>query len=414
MIIDEIHRVAPKRDERPSQYQTLIESCREKYPKMRLLGVTATPYRLGHGFIYGQKGDWFQSLDYQISLDDLIENKYLVPLNYKVVEDISDEERKNIKLDNNGDYKNNQLTDMMCKEYHLESIATTYRLYGENRQHCCIFACSIQHAMAIKKALTNYGYKADAVHSKLPDRDRDLIIKKFENAEINFIINVGILTEGWDSPHIDLIIMSRPTLSPGLYVQMIGRGTRILENKKDLLILDMVGNYLLHGPPNDPIIHNCKEKVVKSYKECPECHSPAPINAPVCKVCGYSWVKPAKDDVVLVDKGVNRLVSVDVSRKKIKSTVLNWDGQWHKSINNNVMFRLLLDCQPGGHVFTYLDFEGNGSPYGQNKARQIWRKIAKGEPPATVNEAIDRLDDINIPNSVELVKDNNFLRVCGW
>jgi DNA repair protein RadD len=414
MIVDEIHRVAPRNDDSPSQYQKLIDTCRRRRPSMRLLGVTATPYRLNHGLIYGGKNDWFDSLDYQISLDDLIEANYLVPLKYKVIEDISDEERNKIKIDR-GEYKNDQLEDLMCKEYHLDSIVSTYKQYGEDRQHCCIFACSIKHAEAVKKILLNYGYKADAVHSDLPDKERDNIIKNFERGDLNFIINVGILTEGWDSPHIDIIIMARPTLSPSLYVQMIGRGTRILDNKENLLVLDMVGNYLLHGSPSDPIIHASNEAINKSYKACPECNSPVNNYATTCPCCGYVWEKIIDEkDIVIVDKGVENLISVDVSRNNIVSTVLHWDGAEYVSSKNNLMFKLMLQCRPGGTVNTYLDFEGNGSLYGKVKAKQLWRKIAKTEPPETVNEAVERINELVIPETVKLYKDNKYLRVAGW
>jgi DNA repair protein RadD len=415
MIIDEIHRVAPIRDDNQSQYQKLIERCRDKRPTMRLLGVTATPFRLNQGLIYGSDTNkWFDSLDYQISLDDLIASNYLVPLSYKVIENLSDDEINKVKVER-GDYKNNQLSDLMCKEYHLESVVKTYLKYGENRKHCCVFACSIQHAEAIKKVLLNYGYNADAVHSKLPDNDRDRIIRDFENGKIDFIINVGILTEGWDSPLIDVIIMARPTLSPGLYVQMVGRGTRLSEGKENLLVLDIVGNYLMHGPPGSPIVRDGKEPVIKDYKVCPRCQAPVSKTEYTCPDCGFEWEKPEeKEDVIIVDKDVGKLIDVNVSRKFIESKVSYWDANKYISAKNNLMIRLMLNCVPGGVVNSFLDIEGNGSEYGQQKARQLWRKLANSEPPDSVSEAVERLGELNIPSNVKLYKDGKYLRVSGW
>ena len=178
----------------------------------------------------------------------------------------------------------------------------------------------------------------------------------------------------------------------------------------------MVGNYLLHGPPSDPIIKTAKEPLNREFKSCPECFEPVKLYTRVCPNCGYSWKeeKDEDDDMVMVDKGNTKLIEIDMSRRRMPSKVNYWDANKYISSKNNKMIRLILNCKPGGDVSTYLDFEGNASEYGQTRARRFWRRLAKSEPPETVEEAVARLGELRIPETVDLYPENNFLKVMGW
>jgi DNA repair protein RadD len=415
LIVDEIHRVAPIRDGNPSQYQTLIEGFRAVNPTMRLLGVTATAFRLNHGYIHGHDDDWFDCVDHDVPLDTLIEGGYLVPIRYRVVSGM-EAELESVKLDN-GEYKSGELSNLMCKEVHLESVAAAYGTYGEGRRGCCVFACTIAHAEALKAVLLAHGLRAVVVHSGQPDHERDGAIRGFNEGRSDFIVNVGILTEGWDSPRIDLVIMARPTMSPGLYVQMVGRGTRTSGGKRDLLVLDLVGNYLMHGPPGDPIVRDGSEPRVNAFKSCPKCLEPVPKGTDICPACGFKWEPASGDEAILVDKGARALVEVDVGAGPSgrRYRVVEWYARSHVSKKGNRMVRLTVECRPGGDVSTYLDFEGNAGAFAKARAVRFWRTLAAGDPPRSVSDAIARLDEIRIPEEVELVRDsNNYLKVKGW
>ncbi|MDR1086168.1 MAG: DEAD/DEAH box helicase [Deltaproteobacteria bacterium] len=414
VIVDEAHHLQNKAKD--SQYHEVIRSLRNKYPDLMLLGVTATPYRFNQGPIYGGPHDWFPELNHEISMTELIELGYLAPIRIKVntadglASDLSKIGRSH------GDYKISPLSAAMCKEVYIESAVQAWQEYGEGRRRVCVFAVSIEHAELLTDALTAAGLKAKAVHSKMEKKERESSLLEFAKGEIDFIVSVGILTEGWDCPEINLILMARPTLSPGLYVQMVGRGTRTAEGKANLLILDLVGNYLVHGDPKDPRI-----RPAKGVRTCPACREVVPDpQARVCPACGYEWPEPQArgEDKPLADSGLDKLVEV---RKDMGTArILDFRGYRHTSRAGNVMLRLDLTIQEEGarrpsRLSHYLDIEGLGSDYGYRKARKWWRRHSERDViPDTVNEALSLMDDLVLPEQISLVLDNKFLKADGW
>ena len=152
LIVDECHRLPPAG--KKSQYATLINRLREYYPDMRMLGVTATPYRLGHGYIYGEdcrepKENWFDTLSYSIGIDDLQDEGFLAPLKgYGCTEpDLS-----GVKT-SKGEYDLGELSDAMSQAVHVGSAVEALKKYGKGRRHVVVFAVSIQHAEILRDAI---------------------------------------------------------------------------------------------------------------------------------------------------------------------------------------------------------------------------------------------------------------------
>ena len=238
LILDECHRVPPRNEK--SQYRTLIERLTGYYPQLRVVGFTATPYRLGHGMIYGArcrpgKKNWWDALHYQIRISALQEQGYLVALRAKEAENI-DGDLESVRTDK-GEYNTADLARLMEKEVHVGSAVNAYRRYGEGRKHVVVFAVTIGHAEKLAGAFTAAGFPSGCVHSEMPQADRRRVLADFESGLLEVVCNVGVLTEGWDCTAVDCMLMCRPTLSPALYVQMIGRGLRPHPGKKDCLVL---------------------------------------------------------------------------------------------------------------------------------------------------------------------------------
>lgn len=236
IIIDEVHRLPPRNME--SQYQTFLETMEDRFPELRVLGVTATPYRLGHGSIHGMEckaanQNWFSKLHFRIGIRDLQEEGYLCGIRAKEAVDIRDE-LKTLST-SNGEYNLGELSELMSREVHIGSAVKVYENYGENRQHVVVFCVTIEHARRVMEAFQKAGHSTGCIHSKMNPAGRDTVLSAFESGKIRILTNVGILTEGWDSPAVDCVLMCRPTRSPALYVQMIGRGTRIHPTKEDVL-----------------------------------------------------------------------------------------------------------------------------------------------------------------------------------
>jgi DNA repair protein RadD len=412
LIVDEAHRI-PSMDQ-DSQYRTLIWRLREEFPRMRLLGVTATPFRLKHGYIYGQENDWFDDLDYSINLKTLISDGYLVPIRIKINESEGLQKELAKVEKSGGEYKIDSLQGVMCKQTFISTAVEAWENYGEGRLNAIIFAVTIQHAELLRAAFIAAGHKVGIVHSKMPQQERKDILNAFERSEINFVVNVGILTEGWDSPKVDLIIMARPTLSPGLYVQMIGRGTRLYPGKENLLILDLANNSLKHGPPWDPIIKEglnspegkvcpkCRILIEKTWsKECPE--------------CGYVFDEPelSDEEKVLIDYEQVTMKELGMG-KEVLLVVYEWEAYVYESRNGNEMVKFTLRTN-AGPVNEFLDFEGNSGQWSYKKAWKWWVRMADGSPPPkTATEACESLDKITIPTIVTACKEGKFWKVVKW
>lgn len=423
VIIDECHRVPPRNEK--SQYRELIDRLNDYYPKLRVLGVTATPYRLGHGMIYGDMcrpgaKNWWERLHCSIGISDLQEQGFLVPLRAKEAENI-DAELEGVRTDK-GEFNTTDLSGLMERDIHVGSAVAAWEQYGEGRAHVVAFAVTISHAEKLAAAFRDKGIPAGCVHSGMTADARRAALDAFEHGQTRVICNVGVLTEGWDCTAVDCMLMCRPTMSPALYVQMIGRGLRPHPGKEDCLVLDMSGNCRRHGAPEYPIIDiptggRGKKKKEDRMKICERCAELCPPSASVCPACGWAFPTPG---TLVMEHAIDTAVTMtDVHFGQQVAEVLQViPPVEHISKAGNIMLKLTLLCAlPGRTPITinqFLDIEGMGSLYGQSRARMLWRRLAGTEPPKTVLGALERADELNIPDYVEIEQDGRYWKVTKW
>lgn len=424
LIVDECHRLPPAG--KKSQYATLINRLREYYPDMRMLGVTATPYRLGHGYIYGEdcrdpKENWFDTLSYSIGIDDLQDEGFLAPLKgYGCTEpDLS-----GVKT-SKGEYDLGELSDAMSQAVHVGSAVEALKKYGKGRRHVVVFAVSIQHAEILRDAFLDAGYRAGAVHSQMPHDERQNILAAFDSGELDVICNVGVLTEGWDCVCVDCMVMCRPTKSTALYVQMIGRGLRTAPGKTDCLLLDLSGNWREHGNPAHPRVRWTKpgSRIQQEKKgpaepeliQCLECEALISQSAITCPFCGAPQ-KRICDRVPVMEE----LKDAENSVQKVRLIATPAFNPSFTSRSGNHMLRVdmcgqLEDGKPVSFS-EFLDLEGEASAYGQSKARQIWNGITQTVPPVTLEEAASRLDELknSFPAELWVRKRDKYYHVVRW
>lgn len=246
LIVDECHRISDSDD---SQYQQILQHLRNNNPKLRLLGLTATPYRLGKGWIYqyhyhgitrGDSNSLFRDCIYELPLRYMIKNQFLVPperLDMPVVQyDFS-----RLEPSSNGLFRevdlNRELKDQQRITPHIVSQIMEF---AATRKGVMIFASTVEHAREIHGLLPPE--QAALVSAETPGDERDAIINAFKRQELLYLVNVAVLTTGFDAPHVDLIAILRPTESISLYQQIVGRGLRLSPGKTDCLILDYAGN----------------------------------------------------------------------------------------------------------------------------------------------------------------------------
>ena len=410
LIIDEAHRIPALNKD--SQYINFIKACEKLYPDLRILGVTATPYRLGHGYIFGgqkraDKENLFKDLAYQISLNDLIRDGFLVPIRAKEAVDIAGALAK-LKV-TAGDYNQGELNNVMTKEVHVNSAVKAYEQYGENRQSVVVFAVSIEHAELLAGVFSKNGHPAAAVHSEMPDDLRRKNLKKFEEGYLKILVNVGVLTEGWDSPKVDLIMLCRPTKAPALFVQMVGRGTRLYPGKKDLLVLDLSGNFKQHGDPANPTVTwgQGGGQAEAPLKACPACAEFVHAAKMVCPVCTYNWPPP---EFVEPEELQLREINFTPPPQGL-ARVLHWQLETYLSQRGHYLLSLNLKCRPGGLVTHYLDLEGRTGFYAKMKARALWWQLAKDKyapVPESLAEALNRQSELEIPEFIKVEKQGKY------
>ncbi len=254
IIIDEAHRVPCENG--TSQYEKLFTA----YPRSQRIALTATPWRLDNGLIYRENdnvrdsndGDihdssgsrWFNKCSYEYNVERGVEEGYLSPLvgaSDRIQLDLSDCEL--IGNDFNQADASRLITDGW-----LTSVCKKLNTVARDRKIMAVYTPTIMVAMVVKKKLEKYTDRKVAVlHSKMDQDERQEVYQGLEDGRYNAVTSVDMLTTGFDLPRLDTIICLRPTLSSSLWVQILGRGTRLFQGKKDCLVLDFAGNFLRLG-----------------------------------------------------------------------------------------------------------------------------------------------------------------------
>lgn len=325
VIIDEVHRLPPKN--KSSQMGNFLKQAQNQNPNFKVLGVTATPYRLGHGYIFGTlakdpEANWFQKKTYSIGIDQLQKEGFLCPYTYLVADQHIHQDLNQVSVNSFGEFQTNALEATVTKKEHLLSAVKTLQSQALDRKSIVIFCVSIPHAERLKETFNEHGIICESIHSEMKTQERDEILEQFNQGQIRILTNVNVLTEGWDSPRADCVMLCRPTLSAALYVQMVGRGLRKFEGKRDCLILDLANCFQLHGSIKHPIVkHHCDEVETNSNisreRHCPECLEIIPLSTLTCPYCSMelkSRVLYIDDEMemVSIDEGSDHVTECDV------------------------------------------------------------------------------------------------------
>ncbi|MBX7145151.1 MAG: DEAD/DEAH box helicase [Oligoflexia bacterium] len=275
LVIDECHRVSVE-DE--TQYAQVTQRIRGDNSQLCILGLTATPYRLDSGWIfkYGLGGGLcshearlFQRCIYELTLRDMIAAGYLAqPV--QIDAPVASYDFSSLKLPPGRETFSLEEIEAILKDQSRITPVIIGNIVeiSEGRRGVLIFTASVRHAAEIMNYLPPG--QAALVLGDTPTEERDSIIERFRTQQIKFLVNVSVLTTGFDAPHVDVIAVLRPTESVSLYQQIVGRGLRTFEGKQDCLILDYT------GVPHDifaPRIYERKprEDAVAVQVECPEC-----------------------------------------------------------------------------------------------------------------------------------------------
>lgn len=246
LIIDECHRVA---DEGATQYQEVVKKLLDRNPRLCILGLTATPYRLGLGWIYeyAQSGEiktdkprFFKQCVYELPLSYMIKHKYLttpIKVDIPVTSYDFSELTENNRAFSTAEVEEILKSQKRLTPFIIKNIIDITERY--DRQGVMIFSSSVKHAEEIMSFLPSRDSRLVIGETEL--RKRDEIVEAFKQKKFKYLVNVSVLTTGFDAPHVDVIAILRPTESNSLYQQIVGRGLRLSPDKKDCYVLDYTG-----------------------------------------------------------------------------------------------------------------------------------------------------------------------------
>lgn len=276
-VIDECHHVAA------DGYQGIVKALRDTNPKIKLFGVTATPNRGDRKALEPT----FTNIGDQISIHELIGSGHLVrPRTFVIDVGVTDELKKVKKKVS--DFDMAAVAEIMDKKVVTDAVIEHWRDKAGDRQ-TVVFCPTVEHAQHVTDAFLADGVRADIVHGDLDPVDRRRRLAAYAKGETQVIVNVMVLTEGWDHPPTSCVILLRPSSYKSTYVQMIGRGLRIVDPalhpgvvKTDCIVLDFGRSTLVHGTLE-------QKPNLKPEKKCPECGLMIPATENPCPNCGHDF-----------------------------------------------------------------------------------------------------------------------------
>lgn len=274
LIIDECHRISMDGD---TQYLQVITQLQKNNSNLCILGLTATPYRLGLGWIYQYHAPkklertvedrFFKKCIFELSLRYMIKHGYLTPP-IKIDSPVACYDFSSLKLER-GKFIHAKIEEVLKDQKRITPMIIKNIVdMAKDRKGVMIFTSSVNHAVEIMQSLPKF--VSALVTGETPGEEREEIINAFKEQKLKFLVNVSVLTTGFDAPHVDVIAVLRPTESVSLYQQIIGRGLRLSPDKIDCLILDFTGQgHDLYSPIIEEDCPNSSAVPVEVF--CPKC-----------------------------------------------------------------------------------------------------------------------------------------------
>jgi len=426
VLIDECHLLGPNED---TMYQFVIAELKKINPRLKVIGFTATPYRLKQGMITDE--GLFTDICYDQTgveaFNRMIAEGFMAPL-------VGRPTRLQLDVSEVGmvgnDFNQKQLANAVDKD-EITYAAVKETVETAHDRHCWIgFASSIDNAEHIAAMLQSFGVNASCVHSKLPMKTNDDRIAAFKAGELTALVNMNKLTTGFDHCPIDLIFDLQPTMSPGKHVQKWGRGTRPSPEtgKRNCLGLDFAGNFRRLGPINDPKIPRKPGKGGAGeapIKICDSCGLYNHASARFCGGgssseeaqslggCGYAFTFETKIFSTAFSGELLRSDAPIVEYFDVKRVIYNLHEKKNKEGILIAPPSIKVSYFCGLQMFNeWICLEHPGMP--SKKARDWWRQRHAEEPPATTFEALKRVSELRMPAKVRVWSNKKYPEILGY
>lgn len=396
VIVDEAHLIPATGD---GMYLSLLRDLKAINPRLRVVGLTATPYRLDAGLI--APGPIFSDVAYRAKVRDLIDQGYLSPLRGKAGTE-ADLSGVHIR---GGEYVPAELEAALADEETVALASAEIVRHCADRKAWVIFCAGVKHADMVAAALFARGIAAPVITGETPTGERDAVIEAFKQAKYRALININVLSIGFDAPHVDAVVMLRPTQSAGLYYQQVGRGLRLAPGKTDCLILDLAGNIRRHGPIDllDPVAKKKRkgEGDEAPTKTCPECQEIVACAVRACPACGHEFPPPpvAKHET---KADAAAPLSGPPIEERVAVTGVTYGSHLKRGALADAPRTLRVSYELGmATVSEWVCFEHPPGGFARRKAEQWWSKRSPTPPPATVADALAAIGhDFREPSAI--------------
>ena len=396
IVVDEAHLISKRGD---GMYRQFLADCKVINPNVRVIGLTATPFRLDSGMICSPE-HFLNQVCYEIGIKELIRDGYLSPLISKAGVNRADFGGLHLRA---GEFVSEEVESLVNDDALVSAACAEIVELTADRRAVLIFASSVAHGRRVVEVLReNHGIECGFVTGETPAVERDELLARFrgdattsliETEPLRFLCNVNVLTTGFDAPRVDCVVMLRPTMSPGLLYQCVGRGFRLHPDKQDCLVLDFGGNIERHGPI-DQI--KPKEKAKRPdqgppAKECEKCHALVACGYANCPECGHPFPPPEREahDAEASDAGV---LSGEVTDTEYDVQDIIYRIHRKRDADEDAPRCLRVDYMIGLDHWQseFICIEHSG--YARRKAEAWWRDRCLDPCPNSAEEALDVAD----------------------
>jgi len=383
IIVDEAHLIPPDGE---GMYQQFLADAKVINPETRVIGLTATPFRLKSGMICAPE-NILNAVCFEVGVRELIRDGFLCPLVTKAGKEKADVDQLHVR---GGEFIAGEVEDLMDQDRLVTAACAEIIALAHDRRSCLIFASGVKHGQHVARVLGEMsGQECGFVCGETPTAQRDELLERFRNGDLRYLANVNVLTTGFDAPNIDCVALLRPTMSPGLFYQMCGRGFRLHPGKANCLVLDFGGNVLRHGPVDDIKVTTANQGDGPApAKECPECQAVIAAGFATCPQCGYVFPPPErkKHDAKASEAGILS-GQVTTTRYRVQDTY--YSVHTKRGASEDAPKTMRVDYRVGWHQYKseWVCFEHEG--YARQKAVAWWKRHSPDPVPDTAERAVE-------------------------
>jgi len=397
LVIDEAHHATSQ------TYQTIIKRAKELNPLVKIFGVTATPNRgdkNGLGKVFDNCGD-------QITIQESIDSGRLVrPITFII--DLGDtrEKLQALKIRNGGDYNEQEVASIL-NTIPLNSAVVKHWQEKAGDRKTVVFCSTLEHARNVTTAFNEANVNAVTVMGECSSQQRKLILESITSGEVQVIVNVAILTEGWDYPPISCVVLLRQSSCKSTMIQMIGRGLRSIDpsiypdvKKEDCIVLDFGISSIIHGSLEQSVDLSPKDK---GYKLCINCKKEIPKNSTECPLCGCDLAKQEREAQEKENNKNLRVIEnfkmkeIDLlDRSKFSWTVLELDYPGQEAMIASGFYSWACVLRQADDAWVFV---GSSTDRGAKSNRQVSTEIVycrnKAEAMEAANNFLYRFEDVD-------------------